>query len=69
MLFNGEYYHIKYLPIIFTNLNILTTPVYIIFIFLFGLFYLSKRLIEVLNVKNKIILSNDFGHQKTKKSH
>lgn len=62
MLFNGEYYHIKYLPRLYLPIWIfLTTPIYIIFIFLFGLFFLSKRLVKrVLNIKNKIILSNDF---------
>jgi len=47
ILFNGEYYHMKYLPRLYLPVWILiTTPIYILLLFLIGYFFMFKRFFQ-----------------------
>jgi hypothetical protein len=61
MLFNGDYFHIKYLPRSYLPIWIfITTPLYVILLFLLGAFFTFKRFfVRVVNIKKEIGLSND----------
>ena len=62
ILFNGEYYHIKYLPRSYLSIWILiSTPLIIIFFSIFGFFLILKRFfLKVLKVEKNIKITNDF---------
>ena len=69
MLFNGEYYHIKYLPRSYLPIWIfITTPLYVIILFFIGFLYSSKRFfLRVLKIDNKIMIHNDFWSSSSEK--
>ena len=69
ILFNGEYYHMRYLPRSYLPIwMIITTPLYIFIIFVFGLFFTTKRFIlRTLNIKNIIQTNSDFWSSKNEK--
>ena len=60
ILFDGNYYHIKYLPRFYLPVWIsITTPIYILILFLGGYFLMFRRFFQrILNMK-KIIVCND----------
>ena len=67
ILFNGDYYNIKYLPRSYLPIwIIISTPVYILMFFIFGSFILSKRFFfRILNIKINLRLANDFWSSKS----
>ena len=69
ILFNGEYYNMRYLPRSYLPVwMIITTPLYISILFFFGLFFATRRLVlRTLNIKEKIQLNNDFWSSNNEK--
>ena len=69
VLFDGEYYSIKYLPRTYLPFWIfITTPVVILFFSILGFSILAKRFfVRLLNIKDKKLLIVIFGKRTKKK--
>lgn len=69
VLFNGEYYHIKHLPKLFLlNWIAITTPVYILFLFLISYFIIFKRLFNrILTLRDQVQPFNDLWRSNREK--
>lgn len=67
--FNGDYYHIKYLPRSYLPTWIsITTPIYILLFFIFGYLILCKRFfLRLLNIKKFVTTYNDFWRSNNEK--
>ena len=67
ILFNGDYYNIKYLPRSYLPTWIfISTPIYVLILFIFGFFILIRRFfLRTLRIKNNLSLTNDFWSSKS----
>ncbi len=67
ILFNGDYYNIKYLPRLYLPTWIfISTPIYVLILFIFGFFILTRRFfLRILRIKTSLSLTNDFWSSKS----